>query len=499
MDYHRDLYKSYTKIRPFFERLIEKNEFSENYMSDFWKKRLDSRENFPNFNELVVFRRDHAASIGYDKNNTVEKEIINFQINYDRAIFAVPENFILDNQESLVGNPFVFSKGKVLSSSAGLNNTVSAYWALSALSNRIEDSDLENVLEIGAGYGGVAELIIRNKKPKCYVLCDLPHNLYLTAFYLSANHPEYRICFSSDLKSTGQDDYKIILCTPEDIEKINLNYDFILNTYSFQEMRKKDVHFYFNYISKKISDRGLFYFLNTFGAAGADSPSDYPFHKFRVLSWGPANTTQPNFFLKRQHAECVMAKKSKEQNFEYFNDISYQIHLLFFSGVGNHLKAVCENLYNDKIEENDIRYFHLLNNVLMAKSPSIALRHIDALSDFHKWKMITLYLKGILFILNGNIENCKQAFRVAIDEGLTGLAKSRTLLALSITAYRSNDSKRAQNFIDIAIKNTPQYAVQLQNIDQNFKFNDFGNLYKFIFPNMNIFNKTNFFKRFLKI
>ena len=497
MDYHRRLYESYVQIRPFFDSIIKENKLSENHMSDFWKERLDARDNFPKFNELLIFRRKHAASIGYDKVTTIEKERIKFLSNFDRAILNIPEKFLIDNQESLIGNPFVFSKNTILSSSAGINNAVSAYWALSSLNFRTT-SNLGNVLEIGAGYGGVAELILRNKKPKKYVICDLPHNLYLTAFFLSANHPNYQVCFSPQIQALESHDNQIILCTPEDIVKINLEYDFIINTYSFQEMRKEDISLYFDYISNNISNKGIFYFLNTFGGSGAKTPLDYPFQKFDILSWGPAKAPQANFFLKRQHAECIMTKKSTDQDFKYFDMVSYPIHLLFFAGLGDQLTELCSKLFNHTIDENDLHYFKTVEKLLSDKSPLKSIDITDNLREFENWKMITYYLEGLLLLIVNKKEKCEHAFINAMDEGLIGLAKTRALFALAIINGYSNNSKTADKYIDLAIQNTPQYETQLQSLNRNFDTEQFINLFRYTFPNMSNFRKRTTFKNLFK-
>lgn len=191
------LFEKYEKIRPFFEVLKASNAMSYDKMSVFWLRYLQTRHNFPSFNEILLFRRGMASGIGYKKQIDQKNEYDAFLLELGRAQAAAPMDFLIQNQESNIGLPYQYFKNGIISSSAGLHNCVNVYYIIQAMKKYLP-SAAKYILEIGAGYGGSADLLIRILNPDVYVICDLPQNLFLSAYYLSVNHPEYELFFVNE-------------------------------------------------------------------------------------------------------------------------------------------------------------------------------------------------------------------------------------------------------------------------------------------------------------
>lgn len=235
----------YNEIRIFFDELLENGDLSIESMSSFWKETLDKRYNFPTFNEIATFRRGMATNIGYRRAINEDSEYIEFMLNFGRASSIAPLEYIKSNQETDVGAPYQFFKDGILSSSAGLHNTVAAYRIGKALKD-LRVTPKHRILEIGAGYGGVADILVRNLNPEVYVICDLPHNLFLAAYYLSANHPDFNLYFINESPPERIAEHSLVFTTPKGIELLKDQFTLIVNTYSFQEMTLSEVNRYFS-------------------------------------------------------------------------------------------------------------------------------------------------------------------------------------------------------------------------------------------------------------
>jgi hypothetical protein len=121
------------------------------------------------------------------------------------------------------------------------------------------------VLEIGAGYGGLAHQI--GNMCKCsYIIVDIPESLFWSSVYLTLNNPEKKIFIYSPetgrILSQVVEDYDYIFIpnyntrSLETVEAINLG----INLLSFQEMSEKQVRDYCGLMSKKL--KGYFYSEN---------------------------------------------------------------------------------------------------------------------------------------------------------------------------------------------------------------------------------------------
>ena len=143
------------------------------------------------------------------------------------------------------------------------------------------------IAEIGAGYGGFASKVIRNKQLK-YVIFDLPEVNALQYYYLSKNFPEKIIVDYDTFVRNGRDlkqEFDILILPPNcEIDK-KIRFDLFINSRSFQEMKFDLIKKYFNFIEKHIQSNGYFLNINRF-EKNFGSIKDYDNPKFQ-LNFGP--------------------------------------------------------------------------------------------------------------------------------------------------------------------------------------------------------------------
>jgi len=476
----------YNEIKPFFDELLQSGDLSTEFMSPFWKECLEQRHNFPMFNEIATFRRGMATNIGYKQTIKEDSEYVEFLLNFARTCSMTPLEYIRRNQESDVGLPYQFLKDGILSSSAGLLNVATAHRVEKALKD-FSGATEYRILEIGAGYGGVAEILIRNLNPDIYVICDLPHNLFLAAYYLSTNYPDFNLYFID--KSAPQDipNHSLVFTTPKGIELLEDRFTLVLNTYSFQEMTLSEINRYFEYIRQHLADDGLFYFLNQHGAAGAQKPSDYPFYLFSVEAWRPLPCPQPRFLRKKQHYQVILRRRdSDDQLPPYFDSITHTLSLLMFMGVDTNISTFCDRLIRLEIQDAELDYLESLHRIVTSKSISFALKQLPLLRPPDTWLPITFYVSGLLKLFSKNLKGAEDDFKQALLTGLHGLAKTRVLVCLGLLSYNKRRNSEWESYIKQAMENSAQFQAEFEPGLGDLTIEKFTRAYKFAFPNLGL-------------
>ena len=123
-------------------------------------------------------------------------------------------------------------------------------------------SKYKNILEIGAGCGILASLLLQEKKK--YFIVDIPNMILCSSSYLMTIFPNKKYCLPNELtKSVDLDDKDIIFITPNQIKFLKDNYfDLIINNQSFQEMNYSEIDAYFNLIKRSLKFEGKFFSSN---------------------------------------------------------------------------------------------------------------------------------------------------------------------------------------------------------------------------------------------
>jgi putative sugar O-methyltransferase len=481
-------WEKYSNLRRLFDEIPNHDRITNKHASSFWHRMLEKRNNFPSYNELVTFRREMATGIGYSDNINEKTEQQMFRLNLGRALTVCPVDFLKKHQESNVGHPYQYFWNEILSSSAGLNNCTNAWRILSCL-EETNALGAKCILEIGAGYGGVADILIRVLSPNVFVVCDLPENLYLSLFYLSVNHPQYDVCLVHNVKPKPFTRKTLVFCTPEGIDHVKEPYELIVNTHSFQEMKLDEIRRYFKYICENMRNNALFYFLNHFGAAGAKKPSDYPLDMFKIASWRPFPVPQPRFLHRKQAVEVLLRKQNERQWPTGFQKISETLGLLLFAGVNDNLLPICRRLVEGTLSSIEAVYFQQLREVLYCQSPIQGLEIIENLDVPDELKAINSYIVGIMNLIAQDNEIAKKNLLEAIESGLSGFAKSRAHAGLGLIFDMQDKTMDAATQFQKAIDTSPQFEYELKDWKSRMIIELFKRSYKFTFPQMEIKGK----------
>ena len=140
-----------------------------------------------------------------------------------------------------------------------------------------------NVLEIGAGYGGLARSLKLFQPGISYVLIDIPESLYFSSAFLRLNFPSARFCYVTDPSCLDQSisEFDFVFVPTIFAEAlIGEKFTLFCNTASLGEMKNSVIRFWMDFVQNKVEVKyffGLNRFLNTI------HPPNHPEHeKFRL-------------------------------------------------------------------------------------------------------------------------------------------------------------------------------------------------------------------------
>ncbi len=133
--------------------------------------------------------------------------------------------------------------------------TILEFEKIKILEESLNCKDLK-ILEIGAGYGRTANLMLSLKKNIKYIIADLPPSIYISRLNLIKHFPNLKI-YSAFKANNSHDmmkiinDNDIVFILPHQLELINRKtFDIAFVIGSLLEMEKKDVKRYMKLINK---------------------------------------------------------------------------------------------------------------------------------------------------------------------------------------------------------------------------------------------------------
>jgi putative sugar O-methyltransferase len=141
---------------------------------------------------------------------------------------------------------------------------------------------------LGGGYGAYA-YFLNKKNDYCYIGCDLPENLSLTAFFLKSLLPNKNIKLITDLKKEKVDfnKFDIVLISNYDIENLPNNIiDLTFNSYSLGEMHTEAVYNYIEHICR-ITNGTILHINHTLYSKVSADDFNIDLKKFKLISKEP--------------------------------------------------------------------------------------------------------------------------------------------------------------------------------------------------------------------
>ena len=271
------LHSTYERCTHFADRIAERSDMAE-HVSEFWADILGGgrRRNYPSFDEMLVMRRGFTYPIA-DRGKSEDREADRAYAEAAwRVISQTVDRSYFDGwQESEIGAPHSYSFDGLQLTPGGIVNALTSSRIVGHCREKGLPSRPLRVLEIGAGYGQVAHQLLQQLDIVTYAVCDLPENAFLGAFYLQANWPQRSVALIADEHDSA--DAGLVFTVPPLLGKLAGPWDVVINSYSFQEMKRESVDAYLAHAAATLAEDGFLYSLNSHGKAGTgiQRPSDY--------------------------------------------------------------------------------------------------------------------------------------------------------------------------------------------------------------------------------
>ena len=294
---------------------------------------------------MLVFRRNGATyGVGdpiYNNKNALEVSCRKnaFLLKDD----GITSDFMNQVRESAIGSPRVCDEnlyGLEVSPNyfKNLRNAYRIYKHLLP----VYGNKAISICEIGAGYGMLATMLFKLFNVKNYTVIDLPQNLHLSSFYISANYPDKSIKFINyDVKSVEElRDLNFVLAG--DVDKIGCKYDLIINTDSFGEMPAATARYYVDRAKERLDEGGIFHSDNRIRVPGNKGPQDFSGlgyltdYKFFHLD---GTRTQAEIFNQPHHILFL----EKRKGVVYPNDFWNAMAFLYSAGLAESIQLYINN------------------------------------------------------------------------------------------------------------------------------------------------------------
>jgi len=185
----------------------------------------------------------------------------------------------------------------------------------------------KRVLEIGGGYGSLANKIKKLYPNTTLYLIDLPEAGLLQSYYLSSIYTDKKFFLYEDFKKLENtlnieylEKFDFVILPPWCLEKIKFKkyFDLVINTRSFMEIRFNEIKSYFNFIQMTIRPGGIFYNVNKYEKIKSGDIiriSEYPYDNFwKVLS--------SNQSWKQYNLHELITKRVEDESQDIISNLS---------------------------------------------------------------------------------------------------------------------------------------------------------------------------------
>lgn len=168
---------------------------------------------------------------------------------------------IEDLDSPCVGNPYgYFIDGTFIKGGSYYQH----YYA-TAIGRLIKSVTSKCVVELGAGFGGMAYYLIRDNRNLAYIDFDLPENMALTAYYLLKVFPEKKTLLfgEADLTQEAIQSNDILIMPSFEVNNLpDCCAELVFNSYSLAEMSLETISTYISEFTRIIKRGGYFLHVN---------------------------------------------------------------------------------------------------------------------------------------------------------------------------------------------------------------------------------------------
>lgn len=241
----------------------------------YWKK--NNSEKVWSKSNLENFRSDKILTKHLDDHE-------DFPISsYVSFVNEITEDQVLSLMDKInVGNANLIKFKNVF---LDYNKMFAAYWFDLLIKHSNPMNRSLNYLEIGGGFGQLAEIFLRKTNFKI-ILIDLPEQNLLSAYYLKELHPNKKfLLFDTDKLKLGLtqeilDNYDVVIIPPGVSIDVGLRFDYFVNTRSMMEMKSKFIEKYFEIIQNHSKVGSYFLNVNRYEKNATGEPvqfAEYPY------------------------------------------------------------------------------------------------------------------------------------------------------------------------------------------------------------------------------
>ena len=296
-------------------------------ISDMWDDYFNIRDEFSINDVLISLRKGNNRTVGTGIRITSEKE---FDLQLKRYSDWIPEDYIAKIKQSVVGCPKFFKYGEVFTSISHMSY-VSLFKTIEDL-HRIHGLPFKNlaVCEIGAGWAGLANILIDQRAIETYWNIDLPDNLINAFCYLFANQPKKEINFVSKHRSVVPG--ALNFTVPAYANQAEGCFDLLVNVASFGEMPYNTARAYLKQATVLLKDGGVIFSHNGFNRGRhkelIQRPSQYGYCAFDPLEIRPI--VGRGSLFGDPHVVFFGSNRPSEEDFGWKLDV---IGMLFWLGL----------------------------------------------------------------------------------------------------------------------------------------------------------------------
>lgn len=168
---------------------------------------------------------------------------------------------IEDLDSPRIGNPYgYYIDGKFIIGGSDYQH----YYA-TAIGRLIKDNMSKCVVELGAGFGGMAHYLLRDNRDVAYIDLDLPENAALTAYYLLKAFPERKIQLYGEVDSLQESirNNEILIMPSFEVSHLPIGCaGIVFNSYSLAEMSQETINTFIPEFTRLVCERGYFLHVN---------------------------------------------------------------------------------------------------------------------------------------------------------------------------------------------------------------------------------------------
>lgn len=284
---------------PYWEALLSRGRQEHGGKGGF----LENEELWPEFRRNLITK-------GLDNSNVPQEALARVREKcrriYDRIRGDVPGRFRPFFEETPIGNPETVEIEGLRVSPSSLEYT----FMLTHLEPYL--ADVEVVVEIGGGYGGLARLLKTALPSLKLVLLDLPEVNAIQTYFLKTAFSEKKLITLRDVRSLDTIDprsleFDFLVLPGQLIERLAPgSFQLAVNTRSMMEMDPKTVSFYIEHLQRQLGPGSFFYCVNRYEKK--TRLKDYPFDDRWYVSY---SAPWPDFIDGNPHHEIVAGRTGR--------------------------------------------------------------------------------------------------------------------------------------------------------------------------------------------